>query len=372
MRIGLVSDTLATRAGSEHSVVMTATRLAGRGHDVHLFAYCRDGPVHPVWRDRLQAAGVEMLAFPEAGASLAEIGRRLLALAPDIIHAIPMESLDRRFVPIARTVSGAAILGTMTSDPGPNNFWYDDLDPANLAGYDLILSPSAMLARRLKRMRGRQIRTAFVPHIIPAPDPPVASGHWQMTPAQWAKRDRIGAITRLREEKGPDFLLSAFAMIAARRPGSHLTLYGELTELERSRNVAMALGIADRIAWHGPFDGPAEIDAIVRDHCLFLLPSLFESMPISLMEVLARGRLCVASDVGAVRELFERVPGGGRAVPVGDPRAMADAALEWLTGNRAPAGRHATAAFQEHFSPDRAVARLEAAYRRALGRRRSD
>lgn len=367
MKICLVSDTMDSRAGTEHSVVMAAVSLAARGHAVHLLAYCLDGPVHPVWQAHLRTGRVTLHAMPPGDGALSDIGNTLRALAPDIVHAIPMESLAQRFVAIARTVPGAAIIGTMTSDPGLQNFWYADLSSQNLVQYDLILSPSARLARRLVCTRGAQIRTAVVPHIVPEPDPPVSSGHWTLSKQRLASRDHLGAITRLREEKGPDFLLSSLAMIARQRPDAHLTIYGELLELTRSQNVAMALGVEDRITWHGPFDGPAQIDEIVQEHCLFLLPSLFESMPISLIEVLSRGRLCVAFDVGAVHELFDLVP-GGRAVPVADPRAMADAALCLLgrpDGEITQIGQKAIEACQTHFAPQIAIASLESAYAQA-------
>ena len=109
-----------------------------------------------------------------------------------------------------------------------------------------------------------------------------------MDDACWSRRRSLGAITRLREEKGPEFLIAALSMMVEVDPAITLTIYGEMMEFERARNVATAFGLEKQIIWYGPFDGVGEIDSVVHRHCIFLLSSLFESMPISLMEVIAR------------------------------------------------------------------------------------
>ena len=161
-------------------------------------------------------------------------------------------------------------------------------------------------------------------------------------------------------------IMANAAMMVESDPAITLTIYGELAEFERTRNVATAFGLDEQIIWHGPFDGLAEIDSVVHRHCIFLLSSLFESMPIALMEVIARGRLAVATDVGAVADLFRKT-GSGRLVRPGDSRAMADATLELLHNDNAR--RQATVAassFREAYSASEIVALLERIYAGSL------
>lgn len=373
MKICLVSDTMATMAGTEHSVVMTATSLAARGHEVALLAYCCDGPVHAIWRRHLEGAGVALCEIPverETGdAALRAAAGFLEARRADIVHAIPLESLGRNFVAIARQAGRGAVIGTLTSDPAPTNFWYDDLSTENLARYDHIICPSGELTERFRRFRLDGDHVVTIPHIVGPPRPAWDSDHWALDDACWEGRRSLGAITRLREEKGPDFLMAALSMIVEEEPEATLTIHGELVELERTRNVAKALGVERNVIWSGPFDGLEEIDRIVRRHCIFLLSSLFESMPISLMEVIARGRPVVATDVGAVSELLGKT-GGGRIVRAGDPRAMADAVLALLRGGEAVRRRAAEAARAYHrlFAADAAIGALERLYAASLAK----
>lgn len=50
-----------------------------------------------------------------------------------------------------------------------------------------------------------------------------------------------------------------------------------------------------------PFTG---IDSIASKHTVFVQPSLFESIPTSLIELMLRGRSIVASNVGGIPELI--------------------------------------------------------------------
>ena len=370
MRVCIVSDTMTTMAGTEHSVVMTALALADRGHQVAVLAYRADGEVHPIWRQHLRDGGIVLHETPAVTsnnrAALRSSVEFLSAWRADVLHAIPMESLDGHFVSIARQAGRGAIIGTVTSDPAPNNFWYHDLDPSHLEQYDVIICAADVLADRFRHFRLDNGRVTVVPHLLRDPEPPLETGHWALDDACWARRRSLGAITRLREEKGPDFLIATLAMMVEIDPAITLTIYGELVEFERTRNVATAFGVDEQIIWHGPFDGLTQTDSIVHRHCIFLLSSLFESMPIALMEVIARGRLPVATNVGAVAELFRKT-GSGRLVRSGDSRAMADATLELLNNDDARRkAALAASAFREAYSTSEIVAHLERIYTGSL------
>ena len=370
MKICLVSDTMATMAGTEYSVVMTAIALVGRGHEVSVLAYQIHGKINPIWKQHLTESGVVLHETPDARdnkkKALQSAAEFLSDWQADIIHAIPVESLDGNFSRIALEVGSGALVGTVTSDPSPTNFWYDDLSPSRIERYDVIICAAEVLTTRFRHFCSDNVRVVVVPHILRDPNPPLESGYWVLSELQWARKRSLGAITRLREEKGPDFLVSALAMMVDVDPDITLTIYGELVEYERTKNVAQALGLDRQISWHGPFDGVADIDKVIENHCIFLLSSLFESMPISLMEVIARGRLPVASDVGAIAELFHTT-GTGSLVPAGDPRAMAEATLLLLERERAPRQAALGAlTFRKKYSIDKTVSRLERTYSDSL------
>ena len=104
---------------------------------------------------------------------------------------------------------------------------------------------------------------------------------------------------------------------------------------------------------------------------LFVLPSLYEGMPLSILEAMGAGLPVVATAVDGTPEAV--VDGEtGILVPPADPAALAAAVVRLLTD---PAlaetmGRNGRARAQAQFSETAMMDRLEQAYRTFLGRRR--
>lgn len=135
---------------------------------------------------------------------------------------------------------------------------------------------------------------------------------------------------RLAEKKGVDHLLHAMSRVAPKRDASLLVagdgpLRGEL------EGLAARLGISDRVTFLGYTTGKDK-DRVLRAADLVVLPSIItdggdaEGLPVVLMEGLAYGRLCIATDVsGADDVLTDGVD--GFLIPQRDPEALA-AAIE--------------------------------------------
>jgi glycosyltransferase involved in cell wall biosynthesis len=75
---------------------------------------------------------------------------------------------------------------------------------------------------------------------------------------------------------------------------------------------------------------------------VFALPSRWEGLPYSLLEAMAAGLPCVASDVNGSRDILACEPPAGLLVPREDSSALA-AALQRLLDDRALAARLAAA-----------------------------
>jgi len=107
-----------------------------------------------------------------------------------------------------------------------------------------------------------------------------------------------------------------------------------------------------------------EVVAAMRQADIFLLPSLAEGFPNSLLEAMACSLPVVVSAVGAIPEVVEEGR-GGEVVEAGDAAALAaaidrlaaDPALRWRMGQ---ANRERV---RERFTPEAALAALETAYR---------
>ncbi|MBL8778090.1 MAG: glycosyltransferase family 4 protein [Acidimicrobiales bacterium] len=112
-------------------------------------------------------------------------------------------------------------------------------------------------------------------------------------------------LARLAPSKGAHLLLHSWARVLDRAPGAVLWLVGGGDEgyLARLRHLADRLGIAD----HVRFQGPVDRDLVASCHAaadVYVLPSVQdEGHPLSLLEAMASGLACVASDSPVVAEL---------------------------------------------------------------------
>ncbi len=134
----------------------------------------------------------------------------------------------------------------------------------------------------------------------------------------------IGCVANLRPVKGHGSLITAFASVRRRLPDARLVLVGGGSEEMRLRALAHGLGVSRDVVFLGPRHDTADL---MRAFDLQVLPSISEGFSNSLLEGLACGLPCAATDVGGNRELL--ADGTlGRLVPPKDVRRMGDAMVE--------------------------------------------
>ena len=136
----------------------------------------------------------------------------------------------------------------------------------------------------------------------------------------------LGHVGRFTQQKNHAYLLEIFAALAARCPQARLLLVGAGPLEEETRRKAAALGLTDRIVFAGlRRDTAACYDAMDA----FLLPSLFEGLPVTMVEAQAAGLPCFVSD------RVDRTAGfcdGVRFLPLNDADAWAAALAGPLPG----------------------------------------
>jgi glycosyltransferase involved in cell wall biosynthesis len=124
-------------------------------------------------------------------------------------------------------------------------------------------------------------------------------------------------------------------------------------------------GLSDRVHMPGVVDPLGPLLAAC-DACL--LPSLWEGLPLVVLEALARGKPVVASRVGGIPEAIEDCV-TGRLVPPGDAAALA-AVLEDFHRRADAAARLGLAGAErvhESFTWDKVVEAFETVYDEVLG-----
>jgi glycosyltransferase involved in cell wall biosynthesis len=147
-----------------------------------------------------------------------------------------------------------------------------------------------------------------------------------------------GIIGRLTEQKGHGYLLDALAHTRALE-AVHLLVAGDGELRESLRGRAAALGLSPRVHFLGV---RRDVGDLLHAIDVFVLPSLWEGLPLALVLAMGAGVAVVSTRVGGVPEVVEDgrtgllVPPGdaaalGRAIArlIGDPplsRRLADAA----------------------------------------------
>jgi glycosyltransferase involved in cell wall biosynthesis len=111
----------------------------------------------------------------------------------------------------------------------------------------------------------------------------------------------IGVVSALRPEKGLLTLVEAFARIRRLRRNLKLAIVGSGPMLEALRSRAQELSITADCLFQ---PATIEVAAWLRAIDIFVLPSHSEGLSNSLMEAMACGCCCVASEVGGNPELI--------------------------------------------------------------------
>ncbi len=171
----------------------------------------------------------------------------------------------------------------------------------------------------------------------------------------------IGTVGSLYPVKGQTYLLQAMSRLVRDAPGLVCLLVGRGQLLAALQGEAASLGLAERVRFLGYRTDVPELLGLME---AFVLPSLSEGLPLSLLEAQAAGRPVVASDVGGNREVVEE-GATGYLVPPGRPEVLADRIAALLSDPRKARamGERGRARVQETFSLEAMARRYLTLYR---------
>ncbi len=292
-------------------------------------------------------------------AALAQHRRAIRAFAPDVLHA------NQAWPWACGYAEVAALLA-----PGVRVVAVDHL-PVDGAIPRLRRLGRRLLARRLHAHVAVGERAAReVERLVGLASGAVRGVANGVPPAQAEPLPRtiagptIGSLGRLTDQKGYDALVRALPAL----PDATLVLVGDGPERGALEALAAELGVAERLVvtgwtpdarrWLPAFDA-------------FALPSLWEGMPLVILEAMHAGLPVVATDVGSVAEAvadgetgYVVAPGDATALRERLGRLLRDPAL------RARLGARARGVAAERFTAAAMARRYEAVYADVLGGRR--
>lgn len=103
----------------------------------------------------------------------------------------------------------------------------------------------------------------------------------------------IGHVGRFERQKNHEFLIRVFAEVKKQIPESVLLLVGEGTLKLTIMQMVVKLGLEESVLFLGQRNDMAELYQVMD---IFVLPSLYEGLPVSCIEAMNRGIVCIVSN----------------------------------------------------------------------------
>ena len=238
---------------------------------------------------------------------LAEV---LAELKPDLVHAsLSLSPLDFKLpeichelgIPLVATFHPAFDRKRRNLTSGTQHFTYQLYAP-RLANYDRVIVFSRIQQELLVKLGVPSERVAVIPNGVDV-------YRYAPGPSRIKKEFRANQIYvyqgRLAIEKNVESMLKGWKL-ANMGPENKLLIVGS-GPLETA--LKTAYGKDDSVIWLGFVADERRRIEILRGADAFILPSLIEGLSLSLLEAMACGAACIATDAGADGEVLENGAG---------------------------------------------------------------
>ena len=373
-RVLLIANTLPPKdvSGVGEQVLQLAAGLRELGDEVEVLGRGPRGAAGPkvlfpltivpaAWR-ALRRFRPDVVQVHESDGALAAL---LVRAARNLIEPRPLLAalLQVSYVEELRAVRPLVVRGKVLGRPGgvETRFrWLKApfqilLGLITVRAADLVLAPSEATAAELRRDY-RVGEVGVIPNV---------TGGLEIAPAGEVEGPPgyLLFVGRLRIRKGVEVLLEALRELRLEIPGAVLRIAGDGEHRAALERAAAALGPA--VAFLGTRDA-SQVRTLLRCAAALVVPSIYEGMPLVVLEAMEAGVPVVASAVSGIPEVV--VDGEtGWLVPPEDPEALAHALEEVLTDpeearRRGEAGRRRVA---ERYRPAVAAASWRAAIERS-------
>lgn len=360
-RLLLVATSMA-RGGAEQQVVDLATTLRARGWVVAVLSMT--APSDHV--DELMAAGIDVASLDmERGrptpAGFLRYGAFVRRWRPDLVHShmVHANLLARMGRVFAPRVPVVCTIHNVIEGRRWREIAYRLTDP--LASATTAVSQAA--AERSVRVdavpRGR---VTFIPNGFDFSRAQVAEGAGDAIRRELGVADGFLWVTvgRLVPEKGHDMLLEAFETVHQARPDVRLAVAGNGPQRRALDQLIAERGLAGSAMLLGE---RRDVPALLAAANAFVLSSLWEGLPMVLLEAAAQRLPIVCTDVGGCREVARPELGAVLAHP--DPADIARGMLRVMDltpDERARTGTDLRNLVRSEFDMDAVVVRWEELY----------
>jgi glycosyltransferase involved in cell wall biosynthesis len=351
--------------GTERQLAQLAIWLDRSRFAVHVGTFRPEG----VRGDELRAAGIPIChvpvrSFRSLTTAAATLGFRRYLRRHDIrvVHAFDVP-MDIFAVPVARTFGVPVVLSSQRAHRGLT----PGLQTRLLRLVDRLADGVVVNSEAMRQHVSEEGVPGDRIHLIPN-GLDLARFNPGDRLRQGAVRDAgtvVGVVCVQRPEKDLATLVRAFARVGrAASADRRLLLVGDGPDRQGLEALAGSLGIREKVAFVG---SQADVVPWLRSIDIFVLPSRSEAFSNSLLEAMACGCSCVASNVGGNPELVRDGETGYLFVP-GDVDGLASTIARLIEDRQArqEIARRGAELVSGRFGLDSAAGQLAALYARLL------
>ncbi len=371
LKIGVVC--YPTFGGSGVVATELGKGMAQRGHEIHLFSYAPPARLD-VFDERVHLHEVEVSSYPlfkyppydlALASRLAEVAEDAEL---DLVHAhyaIPhtiaallvKDIIAPRPFPVVTTLHGTDIT-VVGQDPS-----YARVTRHALRNSDAVTSVSAYLQAQTEKVFGLERPMHVIPNFVdtqrfrPGRDRNIRSCF-----SRGVERV-VMHVSNFRPVKRAHLVIEAFADIAAALPAT-LVMIGDGPDRATCEARAATLGLKSRVRFLG---AQTDVEHLLPNADLFLLPSEYESFGLAALEAMACGVVPVVTRAGGLPEVV-RDGVDGLLIDDDQMESMGSVAAALLPDEErlATMGAAAREAATDRFGREGVVERYEAVYRSVL------
>jgi glycosyltransferase involved in cell wall biosynthesis len=228
--------------------------------------------------------------------ALRQIRNRIRESAIDVVHTHGYKADLYGYAAARREKKPVVATCHNWRDAGSALRLYNRLDRMVLKRFDAIAAVSESVAEKLRLAGVAAGRVRTVPNGVDArafegASVSVASGRSaQRGPV-------IGVVARLDLQKGFEYLFQAVRGLSESYPGVQVMIVGEGPDRAAIEKMVRELGLQDQVTLAGQRN---DMPAVYAAMDIFVLPSLNEGLPMTVLEAMAALRPVIATRVGAI------------------------------------------------------------------------
>ena len=326
MRIALVVMSF-TSGGAETLVRNLAAELTNRGHRCHLIAICAAESIgnSPEFEDyyrqflidhgiSFEVLGWRMHRKPFRGAN--RLRNSVRRFQPDVLHVHTAHGLLFQLLSFLRVPTIYTHHNSVLKFP-----------PWLFLAFDRVVDRYIAICRPCLDLLRRHVRQpiSLIYNGVPAIEIPLAK---RIRPPHDPVILGVGNLT---PQKDYGTMIKAAAVVANKlateNRRSRLVIAGEGLERPTLSRQIEGGRLEDKVSLLG---ARSDIPELMNDAALMVNSSIYEGLPIALIEALQAGLPCVVTNVGGNPELVEDGK-NGFVVPSGDPARLAERVVEVLS-----------------------------------------